>query len=138
MSAAPRPFWERRGVDVSYAGRPAKVLEVKPGRIGIVVGDARNLIEVSSVMLRVRYRGEDLSWQEAGERLEGAAGRRFQRNGTENGKCAYLAQRKTAGTWMTTGTIVHNGEDWVLRYSSSGRIERYETLSEAKDAALKI
>ena len=121
-----------------YAGRPAKVLEVKPGRIGIVVGDARNLIEVSSVMLRVRYRGEDLSWQEAGERLDGAAGRRFRRNGTENGKCAYLAQRRMAGTWMTTGTVVHNGEDWVLRYSSSGRIERYETLSEAKDAALKI
>ncbi len=47
-------------------------------------------------------------------------------------------QRKMAGAWMTIGTIVHDGEDWVLRYSSSGRIERYETLAEAKDAALKI
>ena len=65
-------------------------------------------------------------------------GRRFQRNGVENGKGAYLAQRKMAGAWMTIGTIVHDGKDWVLRYSSSGRIERYETLAEAKDAALKI
>ncbi|MGC8519775.1 MAG: hypothetical protein ACP5P4_14830 [Steroidobacteraceae bacterium] len=65
-------------------------------------------------------------------------GRRFVRNDTENGKSAYLMQRKAAGAWMTIGSIVFEDEDWVLRYSVSGRIERYETLAEAKDAALKI
>ena len=64
--------------------------------------------------------------------------RRFKRNGTENGKSAYLVQRRAVGTWMTGGSIVHDGEDWVLRYSVSGRIERFKTLAEAKDAGLKI
>jgi hypothetical protein len=47
-------------------------------------------------------------------------------------------QRKAAGSWITIGTVVYEEEDWLLRYSSSGRIERYETLAEAKDVALKI
>ena len=138
----PRAFWARRGVEVFYAGRPATVLEAKPGRIGIAVGNARNLIEVASSMLRVRYHGKEYSWQEAIGRFEPSinrhCNRRFQRNGTENGKSAYLVQRKMAGAWMTIGTIVHDGADWVLRYSGSGRIERYEAIAEAKDAALKI
>lgn len=83
--------------------------------------------------------GDDLI---ADERFEPSinrhGNRRFQRNGTENGKCAYLVQRKAAGAWMTIGSIVFEDEDWVLRYSASGRIERYEALAEAKDAALKI
>lgn len=137
-----RPFWARRGVEVLYAGRLARVLEAKPGRLGIAVGDARNMIEVSSSMLRVRYHGKEYSWQEAIERFEPSinrhGNRRFQRNGTENGKGAYLVQRKMAGTWVTIGSIVHEGADWVLHYSASGRIERYEALAEAKDAALKI
>ena len=137
-----KAFWERRSVEVLYAGRPATVLEAKPGHLGIVVGDARNMIEVSSSMLRVRYHGKEYSWQEAIERFEPSinrhGNRRFQRNGTENGKGAYLVQRKMAGAWVTIGTIVHDGADWVLRYSGSGRIERYEALAEAKDAGLKL
>ena len=137
-----RPFWERHGVEVFYAGAPVTVLEAKPGRIGIAVGDARNMLEVSSSMLRVRYHGKEYSWQEAIERFEPSinrrGSRRFQRNGAENGKGAYLVQRKMAGSWMTIGTVVHDGLDWLLRYSGSGRIERYETLAETKDAALKI
>ncbi|MHB1814531.1 MAG: hypothetical protein ACYCUE_06845 [Steroidobacteraceae bacterium] len=137
-----RPFWERHGVEVLYAGAPVTVLEAKPGRLGIAVGDARNMIEVSSSMLRVRYHGKEYSWQEAVERFEPSVNRhgnrRFQRNGAENGRSAYLMQRKVAGSWITIGTVVYEEEDWVLRYSSSGRIERYETLAEAKDAALKI
>ncbi len=137
-----KAFWACRGVEVFYAGRPATVLEAKPGRLGIAVGDARNMIEVSISMLRVRYHGKEYSWQEAIERFEPSINRhgngRFQRNGTENGKGAYLIQRKMAGTWVTIGTIVHDGADWVLRYSESGRIERYEALAEAKDAGLKI
>ena len=137
-----RPFWERHGVEVIYAGVPVTVLEAKPGRIGCSVGDAANMVELSTEALRVRYHGKELTWLQAAERLDPPhhrwGGRRFVRNGTENGKGAYLVQRKAAGAWMTIGTIVHDGADWVLRYSGSGRIERYETLAEAKDAALKI
>jgi hypothetical protein len=64
--------------------------------------------------------------------------RRFARNGTENGKSAYLVQRRAAGTWITVASIVYGEEDWILRYASSGRIERFAALSEAKDTALKI
>jgi len=137
-----RPFWERHGVEVLYAGAPVTVLEAKPGRIGCSVGSAANMVEISTDALRVRYHGRELTWQQAAEALERPlnrwGGRRFVRNGIENGKCAYLMQRKAAGSWLTIGTVVCEEEDWVLRYSSSGRIERYETLAEAKDAALKI
>ena len=137
-----RPFWEWHGVEVLYAGSPVTVLEAKLGRIGCAVGSAANMVEISTEALRVRYHGKELTWQEASERFEPLGNRwrsrRFVRNGTENGKGAYLVQRKAAGAWMTIGTIVHDGADWVLRYSGSGRIERYETLAEAKDAALKI
>jgi len=47
-------------------------------------------------------------------------------------------QRKAAGSWLTIGTVVYEDEDWVLRYSSSGRIERYETLAEAKDLPIAV
>ncbi len=137
-----RPFWQRHGVEVLYSGAPVTVLEAKPGLIGCSVGNAVNMVEISTEALRVRYHGKELTWQEASERFEPLGNRwrsrRFVRNGTENGKGAYLVQRKAAGAWMTIGTIVHDGADWVLRYSGSGRIERYETLAEAKDAALKI
>ena len=82
-----KAFWDRRGVEVLYAGRPTTVLEAKPGRLGISVGDACNMLEVSSSMLRVRYHGKEYSWQEAIERFEPSinrhGNRRFQRNGTE-------------------------------------------------------
>jgi hypothetical protein len=137
-----RPFWERHGVDVLYAGTPVTVLEAKPERICCAVGNAANMVEISTEALRVRYHGKVLTWQQAAERLDPSrkrfGGLRFVRNGAENGKCACLVQRKAAGTWITIGSVVHDGEDWVLRYLPSGRIERYETLSEAKDAALKI
>ena len=137
-----RPFWERHGVEVFYAGAPVTVLEAKPGRIGCSVGSAANMVEISTEALRVRYHGEELTWQQAVSRLVRPAnrrgGRRFVRNGIENGMSAYLVQRKMAGSWMTIGTVVHDGLDWLLRYSGSGRIERYETLAETKDAALKI
>ncbi len=137
-----RPFWERHGVEVLYAGSPVTVLEAKLGRIGCAVGSAANMVEISTDALRVRYHGKELTWQQAAERFDSPhhrwGGRRCVRNGTENGKCAYLMQRKLAGAWITIGTVVYEEEDWVLRYSSSGRIERYETLAEAKDAAPKI
>ena len=137
-----RPFWERHGVEVLYAGAPVTVLEAKPGRIGCSVGNAANMVELSTEALRVRYHGKELTWRQAAERFDPPrhrwGGRRFVRNGTENGKSAYLMQRKAAGAWITIGTVVYEAEDWVLRYCSSGRIERYETLAEAKDGALKI
>ena len=137
-----RPFWQRHGIEVLYSGAPVAVLDAKPGLIGCSVGNAANMVELSTEALRVRYRGKELTWRQATERFGPRGGRwksrRFVRNGTENGKSAYLMQRKAAGAWITIGSIVYEAADWVLRYCSSGRIERYETLAETKDAALKI
>ena len=133
-----RPFWERHGVEVLYAGSPVTVLEAKLGRIGCAVGSAANMVEISTDALRVRYHGKELTWQQAAERFDPPGNRWGGRRFVRNGKSAYLMQRKLAGAWITIGTVVYEEEDWVLRYLSSGRIERYETLAEAKDAALKI
>lgn len=133
-----RPFWERHGVEVLYAGAPVTVLEAKLGRIGCAVGSAANMVEISTDALRVRYHGKELTWQQAAERFDPPGNRWGGRRFVRNGKSAYLMQRKLAGAWITIGTVVYEEEDWVLRYLSSGRIERYETLAEAKDAALKI
>lgn len=62
---------------------------------------------------------------------------RFTRNGEENGKPAYLVQKKALGSWLTIASIVHDGQDWCLHHPS-GRIDRSERLSEAKDEALKL
>jgi len=62
---------------------------------------------------------------------------RFQRNGYENDKSAWLFQRRTAGARITYASIVWDGADWVVR-ARSGRIDRFEHLSEAKNEALKL
>jgi len=60
---------------------------------------------------------------------------RFERNGKENGKSAYLVKSRIAGMWITIASIVFDGEDWV--HHKSGRIDRFATLREAKDEAIK-
>jgi len=66
---------------------------------------------------------------------------KFVRNGTENGKSAYLVQRKAAGMWLTVATIVFDGTNWVHRQHTisfeKDRVTRWATLREAKDEALK-
>lgn len=62
---------------------------------------------------------------------------RFVRNGEENDKSAWLLQRRAAGTWITYASIVWDGADWVVR-ARSGRVDRFEHLSEAKNEALKV
>jgi hypothetical protein len=62
---------------------------------------------------------------------------RFVTNGKENGKTAYLAKKQALGGWMTTASIVFDGESWVVRRMSSDRIDRFEKLCEAKDEVLK-
>jgi hypothetical protein len=61
---------------------------------------------------------------------------KFERNGQENGKTAYLVKRGLAGIGITVSTIVFDGEDWVVHHKS-GRIDRFATLREAKDEAIK-
>ena len=60
---------------------------------------------------------------------------KFERNGQENGKTAYLVKRGIAGMWITVSTIVFDGRDWVLH--QKGRIDRFAKLREAKDAAIR-
>lgn len=60
---------------------------------------------------------------------------RFVRNGKENGKTAYLAQRKLAGQVMTIGSILFDGQDWMIR--RGGRTDRFGTLQEAKNEMRK-
>ncbi len=62
---------------------------------------------------------------------------KFERNGKENGKMAYLVKRRFAGLWITFATIVFDGSDWVFRLLRNDRIERFEKLREAKEEALK-
>lgn len=57
-------------------------------------------------------------------------------NGKENGKTAYLVKRKFVGMWMTCSSIVFDGDGWAV-HKTSGRIDRFETLREAKDEAIK-
>lgn len=61
---------------------------------------------------------------------------RFERNGKENGKTAYLAKRRFAGMWITYASIVFDGECWAV-YKSTGRIDRFAKLGEAKEEAIK-
>lgn len=61
---------------------------------------------------------------------------KFERNGKENGKTAYLVKRGIAGLWITCSTIVFDGDDWEVHHKS-GRIDRFATLREAKDEAIK-
>lgn len=62
---------------------------------------------------------------------------KFVRNGVENGRTAWMFQRKKLGSWMTYGFILWSGTDWLLRTGIS-RIERFDTLREAKLEAIKI
>lgn len=62
---------------------------------------------------------------------------RFIRNGEENGKSAYLVRRKAVGQQITVGSIVFDGQDWVMR-SAQGRVGRFAKLADAKEEALKI
>jgi len=62
---------------------------------------------------------------------------KFEKNGEENGKTAWLVKQSFAGRWLVAASIVFDGQDWVLR-SGAGRIDRFETLREAKEEALKI
>lgn len=62
---------------------------------------------------------------------------RIIRNGDEQGKSAWLYQRRDVGTWKTLASIFWDGVDWVLR-SGQGRIDRFEHLNEAKDEAWKL
>jgi hypothetical protein len=61
---------------------------------------------------------------------------KFDRNGKENGKTAYLVKHVLAGIGITVSTIVFDGDDWVVHHKS-GRIDRFATLREAKDEAIK-
>jgi len=62
---------------------------------------------------------------------------RFVMNGKENGKTAFLARSGFAGRWITFASIVFDGENWVVRKLSTGRIDRFAKLREAKDEAIK-
>jgi hypothetical protein len=66
---------------------------------------------------------------------------KFERNGQENGKTAYLVKRRIAGMWITTSTIAFDGDGWAVYQQSlsfeRGRIDRFATLREAKDEAIK-
>ncbi len=57
-------------------------------------------------------------------------------NGKENGKTAFLARKKCAGVHVTFASILFEGGEWVVR-RHSGRIDRFEKLSEAKCEVLK-
>jgi hypothetical protein len=59
------------------------------------------------------------------------------RNGAENGRSAYLAKCRALGKWMTFATIVFDGGDWIVRKLATGRIDRFATLREAKDEAIR-
>lgn len=63
---------------------------------------------------------------------------KFERNGQENGKTAYLVKRRAVGSFFTYATIVFDGRDWVLRRLSSGRVDRFERLRDARQEALKL
>lgn len=57
---------------------------------------------------------------------------RLVKKGKENGKTGYLAQQKKDGFWLTYASIFFDGCDWVV-CKSSGRIDRFERLCEAKE-----
>jgi|HigsolmetaGSP11D_1036233.scaffolds.fasta_scaffold00217_7 hypothetical protein len=61
---------------------------------------------------------------------------RFVTNGKENGKTAYLVKQGFAGMWITFATIVFDGDSWGV-HKQSGRVDRFATLREAKDDAIK-
>jgi hypothetical protein len=62
---------------------------------------------------------------------------RFERWGKENGKTVYHALKKFSGRWYSFASISFDGEGWVLRHLPYGRVDRFATLREAKDEALK-
>lgn len=66
---------------------------------------------------------------------------KFKRNGKENGKTAYLVQRKVAGMWFPVASITFDGMEWVHcklnHLHEKGRVTRWATLSEAKEEAFK-
>lgn len=61
---------------------------------------------------------------------------KFVRSENQNGHSAYLVNDLRDGSCVTMGTIVHDGNYWLLRWNS-GRVERHATLAEAKNDALK-
>lgn len=61
----------------------------------------------------------------------------FETNGKENGKTAYLVKKPFAGTKIRVGSIVFDGEDWILRAGTS-RVDRFGKLKEAKEEAMKF
>jgi len=63
---------------------------------------------------------------------------RFVTNGKENGKIAYLAKSRFAGMWITFASIVFEGERWAVhKFGRVVRVDRFATLREAKDEAIK-
>ncbi|TSE35492.1 hypothetical protein [Tepidimonas charontis] len=66
--------------------------------------------------------------------------KKFERNGKENGKSAWLVKQSFVGRHITVASIVFDGSDWCLcTHGKSGiRTDRFATLREAKEEALKI
>lgn len=61
----------------------------------------------------------------------------IEKNGKENGKTAFLASKKFAGTRITFASIIFEDGEWVVRRHNSGRIDHFEKLFEARDEVLK-
>lgn len=61
----------------------------------------------------------------------------FKLNGHENGKPAYLAQRRAVGTKVTFASIVFDGREWLLKKLPNGRVDRFDTAKDAKEEARK-
>jgi len=62
----------------------------------------------------------------------------FHAKGKVNGKQVWLVQKAAKPSPETVATISFDGCEWLLRYERSGRIERFDTVAQAKDEARKI
>lgn len=58
------------------------------------------------------------------------------KSGACNGKTAYLVNEKVGKSFVLYGSILFDGEDWIVR-KENGRIDRFETLAEAKNEVQK-
>lgn len=65
-------------------------------------------------------------------------GIRFEKNGAENGKTAFLVHRRLVGSWTAVASILWDGRDWTLNALANGRIDRFASLADAKDEARKL
>lgn len=62
---------------------------------------------------------------------------KFEDAGKENGKSSFSVKRRISDNWIDAGSIFFQNEDWILLHKT-GRIDRFETLAEARSEAAKI